>query len=519
MVNTQIALYDKEGTQLQLADLDAPLSFPSSQSGFFEEVEAEFGAFDPWTVYDPYSDRFFVMAEEVEFGTDGRRGTSGADEAFLLIGVSTSDAPNDLDTAPGDLDNDWHVFSIPAVADFGSGLSWIDYPKISTDADSIYITGNFFRFGDRSFQGTQIIRLDKSDALSGVGTVEARINGPDTTLQPAQSVGRAPGDPQLFVNIDSFRNGIDVHELDDSNTLTLVADDLFGSWAIAGGARQPGTFVTLDSLSDRLMNAVSAVDTTGLTIKNVDPVIVDVMTDATFAGKALPDEVVTLNGSFTDDGIPDTHTAIVEWGDGMTSPATIDQIAGTFTADHAYTTGGIFEVIVTLTDDDGGTTIATTQAVVTGVRLTADGELQVVGTSGKDIVNVMLIGDGAPDRPQIKVIANLDVQGGSDGGADLFLFNPDDVTSIRIVLCKGGDHANVGTGGSDGGPDLAVPTLIEGGAGNDHLTGGAGPDTILGGPGSDKLEGRGGDDLLGRRRGQGRPQGWQRQRLPAWPGG
>ena len=86
----------------------------------------------------------------------------------------------------------------------------------------------------------------------------------------------------------------------------------------------------------------------------------------------------------------------------------------------------------------------------------------------------------------------------------MFLFNPDDVRSIRIVLCEGDDHAVVGTGGSDGdsdgdsdgGPDLTVPTLIEGDAGNDHLSGGAGPDTILGGAGRDKLKGRGGDDLL-----------------------
>ena len=116
-------------------------------------------------------------------------------------------------------------------------------------------------------------------------------------------------------------------------------------------------------------------------------------------------------------------------------------------------------------------------------------------------------GDGGPDERRIKVIANLDVRGphggsddGSDSGAEIFYFDPSDVQSIHIVLCEDDDHANVGTGGSDGhsdgGSDLTVPTLIEGDAGNDHLTGGAGPDTLLGGDGRDTLKGRGGDDLL-----------------------
>jgi Ca2+-binding RTX toxin-like protein len=147
--------------------------------------------------------------------------------------------------------------------------------------------------------------------------------------------------------------------------------------------------------------------------------------------------------------------------------------------------------------------------------------LQIIGTDGKDIINVKLVdggsdggSDGAPDDPQIKVVASFNVRGGSDGGsdddldrgsdggADILFFDPAEVQSIRIVLCDGDDHVNVGSGGSDGdddddgGADLTIPMLIEGDAGNDHLTGGGGNDTLIGGTGDDKLIGRGGDDLL-----------------------
>ena len=76
--------------------------------------------------------------------------------------------------------------------------------------------------------------------------------------------------------------------------------------------------------------------TTAVTVNNVDPVIADVTVDP-----AAIDEngTVTLSGNFTDVGTPDTHTVMVDWGDG-TEPtsATVTQEAGsgTFSASHQY---------------------------------------------------------------------------------------------------------------------------------------------------------------------------------------
>lgn len=246
-VNTQLALFDKDSNNLVETDLDA----------FFDDEADGFGSFDPWAVYDRYSDRFIVLAEEVE-ADGGEVGGPDADEANLLIGVSSSDAPADLS------DTEWVKVSLPATHDFGDGLSWIDYPKLAADADSIYITGNYFLFAeedDQEFQGSLITRLDKADLFDGIVNVTAEVESDRFTLQPAQSIGRLAGDPQLFAAKDNDEAGIDVFEFDDSHSLTLVGDDLFDPWtAFSGGAPQAGSDDTLDTLSDRLMNAVWAND-------------------------------------------------------------------------------------------------------------------------------------------------------------------------------------------------------------------------------------------------------------------
>lgn len=251
--------------------------------------------------------------------------------------------------------------------------------------------------------------------------------------------------------------------------------------------------------------------TASLLVKNVDPQIgsLAVVGLGNRDDKSLPGEIVTLAGTFSDVGSLDEHTLVIDWGEiaddapnAADDRMTLTFAAGdakSFSEDHAYATGGIFTVTVTVRDDDTGEVIDdSTRTFVTGVRLNPDtGELQGVGTSGKDIVNVKLVDEAG--QQMIKVTANLGVPGGGTDltGADLFSFYPDDVTSVHLVLGEGDDHANIGAGGEDeDGLPLFLPTLIEGDGGDDHLTGGQGPDVLLGGVGNDQLNGRGGNDIL-----------------------
>lgn len=77
----------------------------------------------------------------------------------------------------------------------------------------------------------------------------------------------------------------------------------------------------------------------------------------------VPLEVGSTPGaiaSFTDPGVPDTHTAAWDWGDDTTSPGTISECphcregVRVVTGSHTYTAAGVYTVTLTVTDDDGG---------------------------------------------------------------------------------------------------------------------------------------------------------------------
>lgn len=59
--------------------------------------------------------------------------------------------------------------------------------------------------------------------------------------------------------------------------------------------------------------------------------------------------------SYSDVGLLDTHTATVDWGDGVLIPLTLNEQTKKFTLDHNFTVVGTYTVTVVITDDDGGT--------------------------------------------------------------------------------------------------------------------------------------------------------------------
>src|SRR5205823_2420222 len=83
---------------------------------------------------------------------------------------------------------------------------------------------------------------------------------------------------------------------------------------------------------------------------NAAPVLGDVTSTALKVGSAAVGSSVTVTASFTDADVLDTHTAIIHWGDGTTSDATVSESggAGTLSGSHAYAGGGQFTITVTL---------------------------------------------------------------------------------------------------------------------------------------------------------------------------
>lgn len=98
-----------------------------------------------------------------------------------------------------------------------------------------------------------------------------------------------------------------------------------------------------------------ASQSTTITVRNLAPAI------SSANGAATPQAAgssTTVTANFTDAGTQDTHGCSVDWDDGATSTGTVTESngSGTCTASHTYETPGVYSVVVTITDDDTGST-------------------------------------------------------------------------------------------------------------------------------------------------------------------
>ena len=76
-----------------------------------------------------------------------------------------------------------------------------------------------------------------------------------------------------------------------------------------------------------------------------------------------------FHAQFSDLSPQDSHTAIIDWGDGLVQPVAVDQENDVVLASHLFGTDGIYTIRVTVTDLNGGTATAPTQVEVTPAAL------------------------------------------------------------------------------------------------------------------------------------------------------
>jgi PKD repeat protein len=65
-------------------------------------------------------------------------------------------------------------------------------------------------------------------------------------------------------------------------------------------------------------------------------------------------ETLTVSGTFSDPGTADSFTLALNWGDGSSSTQTLAAGTRSYSASHAYAAAGTYDVMVTVTDRDGG---------------------------------------------------------------------------------------------------------------------------------------------------------------------
>jgi autotransporter-associated beta strand protein len=242
----------------------------------------------------------------------------------------------------------------------------------------------------------------------------------------------------------------------------------------AGAGASTTYTITVTVVDD---DELSSTQSTDVAVNNVAPDVDAVAgRDSGVRGQAL-----AFSAEFADVGILDTHTAVWTWGDGNTSPGTIVETngAGTVSGSHVYTSSGVYTVTLTVTDNDGGSTVVSRQVEIVAAQLQPDSldpsktALVVGGTTSGDLILVTRsLGGGI----------NVNINGASNGS-----FAP--TGRVLVYGQAGNDVILVGT-------SVSNDAWMYGGAGNDALTGGGGNNILFGEDGDDVLIGNRGRNLL-----------------------
>ena len=166
VVNMELAWFRKDGTKEFQQRLDS-----TGDPGFFEDLGAGDFTFDPKCFYDPFVDRYVVLALEVYRDTD---------ESWMTFAVSDDGDPNGT----------WYKYRTWSVVTDGGEEYWNDYPGFGFDERAWYITANMFGF-DRGTNGTLIRTIDKAGAIDGTTVSYNDLSVGSFSWQVGQALGQA----------------------------------------------------------------------------------------------------------------------------------------------------------------------------------------------------------------------------------------------------------------------------------------------------------------------------------------
>jgi len=136
-----------------------------------------------------------------------------------------------------------------------------------------------------------------------------------------------------------------------------------------------GTHTISLNVTDKANNWV--LQKTLATIKNAPPLLDDV-------NSRVQDSCVTLAGSFSDKGILDKHSAVIDWGDGTMKPADIveEKGAGMIVGNHLYLKKGIYNIEIKIYDEDS----YDSKTLPVGLMKQSDFSTFSIGLESKELV-------------------------------------------------------------------------------------------------------------------------------------
>ena len=184
--------------------------------------------------------------------------------------------------------------------------------------------------------------------LTDIATVSILINGvndaPQVSAGSDQSVNE--GQPENF-------SGAFV----DPGYRVLQAAAV--SWDFGDGSAASGLLIATHTYLDNGVFTVTltVTDTLGgvgqdrllVSVANAAPVLSPLPDQAAAVG-----EVVSVTGIFTDASLLDTHTVVIEWAPGVSETLNLPAGVSAFDFSYVYNAAGVYSVMVTVMDKDGG---------------------------------------------------------------------------------------------------------------------------------------------------------------------
>ena len=475
------------------ATVDASVTIPAGSTSADFTVTAVDDGID--TVADPV---VTITASEASFGSlSGDITIADDDVAVLSVELADSSIAEDGSTqffarlsVPRD------VVTPVALTTSDSGEAITGAISINIPAGGVFANSSVSGVQDNLVDGTQTVVL-----TGDAGPLGSQSASLDVTDIDISTLSISLDQTSISENGGTTAGTVSLSTASATDTIVSVASDDISAATVPSSVTIPAgahsANFAISAVDDALVDGDQVATITASSVFGSASQSITVTDDDTDPGDNQAPEIVslsgpdsvnkgevgspiTLSGVFADLDSGDTHTIVVDWGDGTVEQidaADIDQVADTFSTQHTYSDGGIYLSTVTLSD---GTDSVSQQieTVITGLGLTDNGTLQIVGTSGNDRVYVSKRGYWT------KVSTRLSGQGWHTEW-----FVTGDITSVSAHLCDGNDQFYFTSWWS-------MDTFVDAGTGNDRVYTGAGDDVVVSASGNNSIYTRGGDDHI-----------------------